>query len=539
LECDASLDAVERSFNGLRGVTGKARFNWRFWGARVAAAVFGLALLAAQNSAPVGAAGSGDRTLWLYHTHTHESGHFTYKRNGQYDPVVLKQLDIFLADWRNHEPTRMDPRLFDLLWEVYQDVHGTQPYNIVSSYRTPATNSMLRAKSSGVAENSQHMLGKAMDVFIPGVKLATLRAAAMRHQVGGVGYYPTSGSPFVHMDTGNVRAWPRMTRAQLKSVFPDGRTLHLPVDGKPLSDTGRRYAQAEWSKCHMVPCNGLLAPAPMPDGGEVRLASLDPAQRSVSTIDITAPVPMMPPGTANALAMAPPLPIGITQDPTAIVPFSKTPALMVATRGALAFDSQTALGAISSIDAPIPAPRLEMSPGEQQMLTAYAPEIVPDPGAQRALELIIERAAATPDPVQTAAIDTSALRPRPGGTNGLDAMTKLFDLTWQAVTDAGGMGGTANTLASASIDPEPMVGLRERATDLIAPEIDHVNETLTTPVPMTDIHYAEMYEPEGYLDNAAELGAFANRIMLESDLVAPPRYDTFIVRSPMLVASRG
>ena len=125
----------------------------------------------------------------------------------------------------------MAPQLFDLLWEVYQDVGATQPYNIVSAYRTPATNAYLRSRSSAVAEHSQHMLGHAMDVFIPGVSLATLRAAAMRHQVGGVGYYPTSGSPFVHMDVGGVRAWPRMTRAQLETVFPDGKTLHLPVDG--------------------------------------------------------------------------------------------------------------------------------------------------------------------------------------------------------------------------------------------------------------------------------------------------------------------
>ena len=150
----------------------------------------------------------------------------------------------------------MDPRLFDLVWEVYQDVGGTQPIHIVSAYRSPATNAMLAAKSSGVADNSQHMRGTAMDFFIPGIPLARLRATAMKKQVGGVGYYPTSGSPFVHLDTGSVRAWPRMTRAQLKKVFPDGRTLHLPTDGKPLSGDGRRYAEAEWKKCHAVPCNG-------------------------------------------------------------------------------------------------------------------------------------------------------------------------------------------------------------------------------------------------------------------------------------------
>ena len=104
--------------------------------------------------------------------------------------------------------------------------------------------------------------------------------------------------------------------------------------------------------------------------------------------------------------------------------------------------------------------------------------------------------------------------------------------------EANGRAAVASTLTSSAIDPNPVVGLLQRDIELVAPEIDHVNETLATPVPMTDMHYADMTEPEGYLDNAAELGPLANRIMLESDLVAPPRYDRFIVRSPMLVASR-
>ena len=95
---------------------------------------------------------------------------------------------------------------------------------------------MLRGRSrdSGVAKNSQHTLGKAMDFYIPGVKLAKLRSLAMQMQVGGVGYYPASGSPFVHLDVGNVRAWPRMTRKELARIFPDGKTMHLPSDGRPL-----------------------------------------------------------------------------------------------------------------------------------------------------------------------------------------------------------------------------------------------------------------------------------------------------------------
>ena len=75
--------------------------------------------------------GAADRTLYLHHTHTGETGRFTFKRNGQYDQKVLRQLNVFLADWRTKEPTKMDPALFDLLWEVYQEVGASQPYNIV------------------------------------------------------------------------------------------------------------------------------------------------------------------------------------------------------------------------------------------------------------------------------------------------------------------------------------------------------------------------------------------------------------------------
>jgi uncharacterized protein DUF882 len=377
-----------------------------------------------------------------------------------------------------------------------------------------------------------------MDVFIPGVSLSTLRAAAMRHQVGGVGYYPTSGSPFVHMDTGGVRAWPRMTRAQLERVFPDGKTLHLPVDGKPLSDDGRRFAMVQWNQCHMVPCNGAITePTVQQEDSEIRVASLDPAQRTVSTISITAPTPMMRPGSELAGA-----------DFDAIVPFSKSAAMTVATRGALPIEGQqTALGAIartlqSDPSTPMPAPRVLMTP-KDQVLTAYAPEITPDPGAQRALQMLIERetTATSPQPARTAPIELPELRTASlgSGTNGLNAMKNIFDMTWSAVTQVNGQSAIASTLTSSSIERNPVIGLREREVELVAPEIDHVNETLATPVLMTDMHYADMTEPEGYLDNAAELGPMANRIGLESDLTAPPRYDRFIVRRPMLVASRG
>lgn len=185
---------------------------------------------------PAGSAQSRepDMTLKLYFGRTGERGEFTFKRNGRYDRTELNRINRFLRDARRNEPTQMDPKLLELVWAIHKESRSRDYINIISAYRSPATNKMLRARSSGVAKNSQHMQGKAMDFYIPDVPLSKLRAIAMKVQGGGVGYYPRSGSPFVHVDTGNVRAWPRMSRQQLLALFPKGNTLHLPADGKPL-----------------------------------------------------------------------------------------------------------------------------------------------------------------------------------------------------------------------------------------------------------------------------------------------------------------
>ena len=186
------------------------------------------------------------RTLSFHHTHSDEDLTVTFKRDGRYDEEALKQLNHFLRDWRSQEQTTMDRHLFDILWEVYRDVDGKKPIQIISSYRSPATNAMLRRRSSGVARFSQHMLGHAMDFFVPDVPLEQIRFAGLRLQRGGVGFYPTSGSPFVHLDTGSIRHWPRMTHDQLARVFPDGRTVHIPSDGNPLK--GYELARADIEK---------------------------------------------------------------------------------------------------------------------------------------------------------------------------------------------------------------------------------------------------------------------------------------------------
>ncbi len=176
------------------------------------------------------------RSISLYYTHTKDTLNITYKRNGYYDQDAIKKLSYHLRDWRRDEPTNMDPKLFDVLWEVYREAgYEGQTINVVSAYRSPETNGMLRRRSRAVAKHSQHTLGKAMDTTMPGVSMSKIREIAVRLQRGGVGYYPTAGTPFVHLDVGGVRAWPRLSSSQLVRLFPDQRTVHLPSDGPPLA----------------------------------------------------------------------------------------------------------------------------------------------------------------------------------------------------------------------------------------------------------------------------------------------------------------
>lgn len=216
----------------------------RFLRLFLASLIVGTALIGAATSA----ARAETRALKLYYIHTGEKAEIVFKKNGRYVKSGLDKLNRFLRDWRRNEPTKMDPRLFDLVWEAYRQVGARDYIHVVSAYRSPATNSMLRRTRGGQAKKSQHMYGRAMDFFIPGVKLAKLRAVAMKMQGGGVGYYPRSGSPFVHLDVAGVRAWPRMSREELVRLFPDGKTLHLPADGKPLKGYQLALAEAKRRK---------------------------------------------------------------------------------------------------------------------------------------------------------------------------------------------------------------------------------------------------------------------------------------------------
>ncbi|MHA1165447.1 MAG: DUF882 domain-containing protein, partial [Alphaproteobacteria bacterium] len=210
-----------------------------------APAVMGIAVagtsLAAQDAA-------GARTLSFYNIHTKETVTITYKKDGEYLDEGLKRINHIMRDWRRDLPTKMDPELIDTIWEIYQDVGATKPIHLISGYRSRKTNERLRRRRGGQARKSQHILGKAADIHFPGVSVKKLRNSALVREVGGVGYYPRSGIPFVHVDTGRVRNWPRLPRQELAALFPSGKTKYLPTDGRPLTRRDSMIALAKMDK---------------------------------------------------------------------------------------------------------------------------------------------------------------------------------------------------------------------------------------------------------------------------------------------------
>jgi len=205
-----------------------------------------------------------DRTLSLYEIHTKETLTVTYKRDGKFDEDGLKKLNHFMRDWRTDDVTTMDRELIDLIWTIHKDLGSQQPIHLVSGYRSAGTNAKLRRAGGGQAKKSQHVLGKAADIHFPDVPVKALRASALVQEVGGVGYYPTSGIPFVHVDTGNVRMWPRMPRLELAALFPDGKTAYIPSDGRPITKKDYELALAKGLVNRTMVASAAPSVAPLP-----------------------------------------------------------------------------------------------------------------------------------------------------------------------------------------------------------------------------------------------------------------------------------
>ena len=148
---------------------------------------------------------SETRNLSFRHLHTNEKLTLEYFSDNQYQYESMNRLNYLLRDFRSSEVYPIDPKLFDLLHSIKQATGSKGYFEIISGYRSPKTNSMLRNKSNGVAKRSLHMQGKAIDVRLTDVSTASVRQAAIALKAGGVGYYKKSN--FVHLDTGRFRTW--------------------------------------------------------------------------------------------------------------------------------------------------------------------------------------------------------------------------------------------------------------------------------------------------------------------------------------------
>jgi len=151
------------------------------------------------------AAARYEKRIKLYHIHTGEFVDAIFWANGEYIYEELENLEYFLRDYRNNEIHKIDLNLIEYLYSLKRRLEINKEFNVLSGYRSPQTNNYLRHHSRGVAKNSYHMYGRAVDITLPGYRLSYLRYAALSLRRGGVGYYPRSH--FIHIDTGEPRYW--------------------------------------------------------------------------------------------------------------------------------------------------------------------------------------------------------------------------------------------------------------------------------------------------------------------------------------------
>jgi uncharacterized protein YcbK (DUF882 family) len=166
----------------------------------LATAVLGFWTPALGHAAPATA-----RRVKLVNQHTGEKFIGEYWYNGKYLPDAFNDIKMLMRDHRTNERFPIDPRLMDILYVLSSRLNMATPFNVISGYRSPKSNAMLSRSTEGVARNSLHMSGQAIDLRVQGMKLTNLRDSALRLKAGGVGYYGRSN--FVHIDTGRVRSW--------------------------------------------------------------------------------------------------------------------------------------------------------------------------------------------------------------------------------------------------------------------------------------------------------------------------------------------
>jgi uncharacterized protein YcbK (DUF882 family) len=443
-------------------------------------------LLGATSGTQDAVANGDTRTIEVMQMHTKERVTVTFRRNGRYDQNGLQQLNWIMRDWRRDEATKMNPRLFDLLWEVHRSTGSRQPVRVVSAYRAPATNAMLRRRSSGVAESSQHMAGNAVDFYLSDVSVDRIRAIGMRMQRGGVGYYPRANTPFIHLDVASVRHWPRMTRPQLVSMFPDERTAHIPTDGKPLArfeearreilaaggmvmgETGTAVAQGGTGRRSLW--------ATLFGGGEESDEDMAEANYASSDVGWVRPgsIPVAPAPTVVASAPPPPPPIAAAAPAPVIAaapappapPRAEAPRPALASGPPLAIAPPRALASAETLAPPpmrVPPVRPSFSMAGQQMAVA-APKPTGEPAGP---QLVWQQGPSGRVSDGAAQMQASLLVPprRPDSlTSGASTVTAYAGTARTGPKDALAQLGIGPSVAlRGGVSPEPQIGSRVAA----------------------------------------------------------------------------
>lgn len=286
----------------------------------------GLAVTLAAAVAFAGDAGR-TRTISFYHIHTNETLTVTYKRDGKFIPEAMKQIDWLMRDWRENKSIEIDPNTIDIIWEMHEELGSKVPVSVICGHRSRGTNEMLRRTVGGQASQSQHITGKAIDISFPDIPARQLRYSAMIRERGGVGYYPTSAIPFVHVDTSRVRHWPNMPRNELALLFPSGHTQHRPAEGGSITPSDVRaakerggetatqvaafYALRDQPKPAILVADAgntlppLVAPAPQPAVRPVRQQLPAPEQRMALAAPVPTPQDLQWKATARPTGPAP------------------------------------------------------------------------------------------------------------------------------------------------------------------------------------------------------------------------------------------
>lgn len=279
------------------------------------------ALVAAASQATLAHAGD-DRTISFFHIHTKETLTVQYKKDGRFVPAALEKINWIMRDWRENKSIQMDPNTVDIIWEMHRELGSQQPVSIICGYRSRGTNEMLRKTVGGQASESRHILGRAADVHFPDVPLKNIRYSALVRERGGVGYYPTSAIPFVHVDTDRVRHWPRLPRYELALLFPNGRTQHQPAEGGPITQDDVQIARARHKDLAVqvaaffdIRRNGVKQPGPA-----IAVADAGNAMKAPAPLAFAAPpAPVAVPRPTPA-ATTPPQQVAFVPPPKLVEP---------------------------------------------------------------------------------------------------------------------------------------------------------------------------------------------------------------------------